>query len=271
MSADAEEAAKAADAGTAQRPAMIVTGASRGIGAGIARKAAAAGYAVCVNYAASAERAQALVAEIAGAGGRAVAVRADVADPDDVDVLFETAERTLGPVRALVNNAGVSTLTKVVDAPVALIRDILGVNLLGPMFCTRRAVRAMSTAHGGQGGVILNISSIAAVHGGMPGDAIYAATKGGLDAFTLGMAKELGREGIRVCGLRPGITRTEIWDGEIDAARVEELGRATVPLGRIGEVEDMAEAALWLCSDQAGYVHGTVLTVSGGREIFVAS
>ena len=127
----------------------------------------------------------------------------------------------------------------------------------------------MSTKRGGSGGVIVNISSIAAVHGGMPGDCVYAATKGGLDSFTLGIAKEVSGEGIRVCGVRPGIIRTEMWQGQLENEEIEEMGKKAVPLGRVGEVNDIAGVAVWLCSAQASYMTGAIVNVSGGREIFV--
>lgn len=253
------------------RPTMIVTGASRGIGAGIARRAAAEGYGVCVNYAASADRATALVEEIKAAGGAAVAIQADVRQPGDAERLFRSVAAELGPPRVLVNNAGISTLSPIADMEIETVRKIVETNLLGTIWCMREAIGMMSTARGGQGGVILNISSIAGAYGGMPGDAIYAGTKGGIDTLTLAVAKEVAREGIRVCGLRPGIIRTEIWEGEVSPEQIEELGRTAVPLGRIGEVDDVADAALWLCSQKASYVTGAILNVSGAREIFVKS
>ena len=137
------------------------------------------------------------------------------------------------------------------------------------MLTTRQAIRRMSTARGGTGGVIVNISSIAGVHGGLPGNTVYAGTKGGLDSFTLGIAKEIAPEGIRVCGIRPGLIKTEIWDTGMGQDEVTELGKRAVPLGRVGEVDDIATATLWLCSSEASYVTGAILNVSGGREIFV--
>ena len=181
----------------ADLPVMVVTGGSRGIGAGIARLAARSGYKVCVNYTAAADRAQEVVRSIDAEGGEAVAIRGDISQPGDVERLFEEATRALGPVRALINNAGVGFPSPVADAEIEAIRKMIGTNLLGAILCTREAIRRMSTKRGGQGGTIVHISSIAAVHGGMPGDAAYAATKGGLDSFTLGIAKEVSSEGIR--------------------------------------------------------------------------
>ena len=253
----------------ADLPVMVITGGSRGIGAGIARLAARSGYKVCVNYTAAADRAQEVVRSIAAEGGGAVAIRGDISQPGDVERLFEEATCALGPVRALINNAGVGFPSPVADAEIEAIRKMIGTNLLGAILCTREAIRRMSTKRGGQGGTIVNISSIAAVHGGMPGDAAYAATKGGLDSFTLGIAKEVSSEGIRVCGVRPGIIRTEMWGGQLDEREVEEMGKRAVPLGRVGQAEDVAGIAVWLCSDQATYMTGAIVNVSGGREIFV--
>ncbi len=250
-------------------PVMVVTGASRGIGAGIARLAGERGYDVAVNYAASADRAAAVAGEVRAGGRRAEAIRADVSDPRDVEFLFAETDRLLGPPAVLVNNAGISVEAPVADHDAETIRRIIDTNLLGPAIACREAIRRMSTARGGSGGVIVNISSISGVYGGLPGDVVYAGTKGGLDSFTLGLAKEVAGEGIRVCCIRPGLIRTEIWDDGMGQDEVVELGKRAVPLGRIGDVDDIARAALWLCSGEAAYVTGAILNVSGGRETFV--
>lgn len=253
----------------ADAPIMIVTGGSRGIGAGIARLAGARGYDVCVNYAAAAERAEAVAEEIRGHGRRAIAVQADVSRPDDVERLFAETDGRLGPLDALVNNAGVSVEVPVADHDIDTIRRIIDTNLLGPMLTTRQAIPRMSTARGGKGGVIVNISSISSIYGGLPGDTVYAGAKGGLDSFTLAVAKEIAPEGIRVCCIRPGLIKTEIWDTGMGQDEVIELGKRAVPLGRVGEVDDIATATLWMCSGEAAYVTGAILNVSGGRETFV--
>ena len=253
----------------AKRPTMIVTGGSRGIGAAIARLAGVRGYDVCVNYAAAKDRAEVVVGDIKASGGEAIAVQADVADPDDVERLFSETDKALGPVDVLVNNAGISIETPVADHDVENVRRIIDTNLLGPVLTTRQAIRRMSTARGGKGGVIINISSISGVYGGLPGDVVYAGTKGGLDSFTLGIAKEVGQEGIRVCGVRPGLIKTEIWDDGMGQDEVIELGKKAVPLSRIGEVDEIATSVLWLASDEAAYITGAILNVSGGRETFV--
>jgi len=243
---------------------MVVTGGGRGIGAACARLGAAQGYRVCVNYARNRAAADALVAQISVAGGRALAVQADVADPAQVRRMFETVDSALGTVTALVNNAGISgALKPVEDIDRANLDAVFGVNVYGLFWCCAQAVRRMSTRHGGRGGAIVNVGSIAARTGGMHGMLAYAASKAAVDAFTLGLAKEVGREGIRVNCLRPGTTRTDIVAplGENLLAQVA----AATPLGRLGESEEIAHAILWLLSDQASYVHGAIHDVSGGR------
>ncbi len=250
---------------------MIVTGGSRGIGAGIARLAGRQGYDVCVNYTAAADRAEAVAQEVRSHGARAIAVQADVARPGDVERLFAETDSQLGPVDVLVNNAAISIETPIGDQDPEVMRRIIETNLLGPAMTCQQAIRRMSTRRGGKGGVIVNISSISGLYGGLPGDVIYAGTKGGLDSFTIGLAKEIAPEGIRVVGIRPGLIRTEMWDSDTGMGQdaVVEMGKRAVPLGRIGEVEDIANAVVWMASPEASYVSGTVLNVSGGRETFV--
>ncbi len=253
----------------ADAPIMIVTGGSRSIGAGIAKRAGQRGYDVCVNYNAAADRAEAVAEEIRGFGRRAITVQADVSKPDDVARLFAATDSQLGTVDALVNNAGISVEVPMADQEIDTVRRIIDTNLLGPMVTTQEAIRRMSTARGGTGGVIVNISSISGLYGGLPGDTVYAGTKGGLDAFTVSVAKEVAAEGIRICGIRPGLIKTEIWDTGMGQEEVIELGKRAVPMQRVGEVEDIATATLWMCSPEASYVTATVLNVSGGRESFV--
>ena len=252
-------------------PIMIVTGGSRGIGAAIARLAGQRGYDVCVNYTAAEDRAEAVAGEIRSLGRRAIAVKADVSKPDDVEHLFAQTDSELGSLDVLVNNAGMGTEKPVADQEVEAIRQMIDTNLLGPMLTSRQAIRRMSNERGGKGGTIINISSISAVYGGLPSDVVYAGTKGGLDSFTLGLAKEIAPEGIRVCCIRPGLIRTEIWDKNMGQEEATALGRRAVPLGRIGEVDEIATATLWMCSPEASYVTGAILNVSGGRETFVRS
>ncbi len=244
---------------------LIVTGAGRGIGAAIARMGAREGFAVCVNYAASASAAEEVAADIRAKGGRAIAVQADVSVQADAKRLFETVDRELGTVTALVNNAGITgPLVAVEDIDEAGLDRVIGVNVLSLFWCCGEAVRRMARKHGGRGGSIVNIGSIASRYGGMPGMIAYSASKGALDSFTVALAKEVGHEGVRVNCLRPGTTKTDILaplGGNELAARVA----ANTPLGRIGDPDEIAEAALWLISDKASFTHGAILDVSGGR------
>ncbi|MEZ5923807.1 MAG: glucose 1-dehydrogenase [Hyphomicrobiaceae bacterium] len=248
---------------------MIVTGGSRGIGAGIARKAAGAGYAVAINYTRSKEAAEALVGAIRDAGGAAIGVQADVARHEDVTHLFAETSTKLGRPDVLVNNAGIAVSTSLADCRPEDIDSVFGVNARGVLLCAREAVRTMATERGGKGGVIINISSISALYGGLPNDVIYASSKGAVDALTLGLAKEVAKSGIRVCGVRPGLTLTEMLDVDFGPGKAAEAAAKTVPLGRIGMPEDIASAVLFLASEASAYITGTFLNVSGGREINV--
>ncbi len=244
---------------------IIVTGGGRGIGAAIAREAGRYGYKVCVNYSQAREKAEALAGELGAAGSQAIAYQADVAEEDQVVAMFEEVDRALGPVTAMVNNAGIDYTTHTGDVGVDGINRVFAVNVTGAFLCARESIRRMSTARGGRGGVIVNISSVSPKTGGMPGDVVYTASKGAMDAFTIGLAKEVGNEGIRVCAVRPGITETEIFDTNVGLDAVKDMARKTVPLGRIGQPEEIATMTLWLCSDEASYVTGTLFDVSGGR------
>jgi NAD(P)-dependent dehydrogenase (short-subunit alcohol dehydrogenase family) len=244
---------------------VVVTGGSRGIGAATARLAAERGYAVCVNYRRDAAAADSVVHDIERAGGRACAARADVADEADVVRLFETAEARLGAITALVNNAGILDVQARVDQmSAARIARVLAVNVTGAFLCAREAVRRMSTARGGFGGGIVNVSSRAAALGS-PGEYVdYAASKAALDTLTVGLAKEVAAEGIRVNSVRPGIIRTDIHATGGEPGRVERLA-PTLPMHRGGDPIEVARAILWLLSDEASYTTGTFLDVSGGR------
>jgi NAD(P)-dependent dehydrogenase (short-subunit alcohol dehydrogenase family) len=237
---------------------VVVTGGSRGIGAAVTRAAHARGYRVCIGYASDDSAAERLSAELPGA----VAVRADVADPQAVTALFDAAEAALGPVTALVGNAGVTgRLGRFADAPVATLRRVLDVNVLGVMLCAQEAVRRWERR--GAAGRIVNVSSRAATLGS-PGEYVhYAASKAAVEAFTLGLAKEVAAQGIRVNCVAPGTIHTGIHAAAGDPARPERVV-ARVPMGRIGEPEEVAAAVLWLLSDEASYVTGAVLQVGGG-------
>ncbi len=239
---------------------MIVTGGGRGIGAATARLAARRGYKVCVNYARDRASAEALAREIGG-----IAVQADVAVESQVMKLFEETDRKLGKLSVLVNNAGiVDRAARVDELSLERIERMFAVNVTGSILCAREAIKRMSTRHGGQGGSIINLSSVAAKLGA-PGQYVdYAAAKGAIDVFTIGLSKEVGAEGIRVNGVRPGVIKTAIHASGGDPGRAERIG-AGAPLGRAGEAEEIANAILWLASEEAAYVSGALLDVSGGR------
>jgi len=243
----------------------IVTGASRGIGGATARLAAARGYAVCVNYRARRDAADAVVAQIAAAGGRAIAVGADVAREAEVVRLFETCDRELGRPAALVNNAGIlETQMRVEAMDAARLQRVLATNVVGAFLCAREAVRRMSTARGGRGGAIVNVSS-AAARLGAPNEYVdYAASKGALDTFTIGLAQEVAAEGIRVNGVRAGFIYTEMHASGGEPGRVDRV-KAFVPMRRGGQPEEVARAILWLLSDEAGFTTGSFVDVAGGR------
>ena len=244
---------------------VLVTGGSRGIGAATARLAAAGGWRVAVNYVANAEAAERLVAEIAAAGGDAFAVRGDVGEEQDVVAMFAAVDARFGRLDALVNNAGIVTPKSRVDGMDAerLLR-VMRVNVVGSLLCAREAVRRMSTRHGGRGGAIVNLSSVAATLGA-PGEYVdYAASKGAIDAFTIGLAREVAAEGIRVNAVRPGIVDTDIHASGGQPDRVAAL-RGTVPMQREGKADEIARAILWLLSDDASYSTGAILNASGGR------
>ena len=239
---------------------MLITGAGRGIGAATARLAAERGYKVCVNYRRDKAAAEKLAKEIG-----AVAVAADVSVEADVMRLFRTVDEKLGRLSVLVNNAGiVDVKARVEEMSMARLQRMFAINVFGSFLCAREAIKRMSKRHGGAGGAIVNVSSVAARFGG-PGEYVdYAAAKGAIDTFTIGLAKELGAEGIRVNAVRPGIINTEIHASSGDPARLGRIG-ATAPLGRYGEPEEVAAAILWLLSDEAAYTSGALLDVAGGR------
>jgi NAD(P)-dependent dehydrogenase (short-subunit alcohol dehydrogenase family) len=244
---------------------MIVTGAGRGIGAQTARLAAKAGYAVCINYVRDRASAETLKAEIEKAKGKAIAVRGDVSIEADVLNLFQQTDRALGRVSVLVNNAGIVDRGMRVELMTAArLARMFAINVTGSFLCAREAVKRMSKKHGGAGGAIVNVSSIASKLGGSGEYVDYAASKGAIDTFTIGLAKELGPDGIRVNAVRPGIIRTEIHNVSGDPARIERIGN-TAPLGRPGEPGEIAQAILWLASEEASYTTGAILDVTGGR------
>lgn len=244
---------------------LLITGASRGIGAATARLAAERGYSLCLNYRTNAAAADMLVEEIKAKGGNAIAVQADVGSEPDVIRMFHDVDKAFGGLSALVNNAGIVEQQSRLEAMnPARLQRIFATNVIGGFLCAREAVSRMSTRNGGKGGVIVNVSSMAAKLGA-PGEYIdYAATKAALDAMTVGLAKEVAGESIRVNGVRPGIINTEIHASGGEPNRVERV-KDSIPLKRAGQPEEVAKVILWLLSDEASYCTGAFINVSGGR------
>ncbi|MEP9374633.1 SDR family oxidoreductase [Mesorhizobium sp. KR1-2] len=250
---------------TATGRVLLVTGGGRGIGAAICRQAAKAGYRVAVNYASNEAAATAVVREIEAGGGQAIAIRGDVGSEADVVAMFEAVDRAFGQLDALVNNAGIVDMKARVDEmSAARLERMMRINVIGSMLCAREAVKRMSTLHGGEGGAIVNISS-AASQLGSPGEYVdYAASKGAIDTFTTGLSREVAGEGVRVNAVRPGIIDTEIHASGGQPDRIAAI-RGFVPMKREGKAEEVAQAVLWLLSDEASYTTGGILNVSGGR------
>lgn len=246
-------------------PVLIVTGASRGIGAACARAGGRAGYRVVVNYSSSQAAAQAVVADIVHAGGAAIAIRADVSRPDEVQQLFAQTDGHFGQVTALINNAGIGgAIQPLEDMSPDALDALFRTNVHACIHCCAAAIRRMALRHGGRGGAIVNISSAAARLGGLPGMVAYAASKGAIDSLTTGLAKEVGTQGIRVVGIRPGIIETDIL-APMGGSSLMHAVAPSIPLGRVGQPEEIADAAIWLLGPQASYVHGTTIDVTGGR------
>jgi NAD(P)-dependent dehydrogenase (short-subunit alcohol dehydrogenase family) len=250
---------------TTIRPAVVITGASRGIGAAIAKLLGASGYSVAVNYANDVNAAREVLTNLTSAGSRAVAIQGDISREADVLRLCEIAERELGPIRALVNNAAITGgFARVQDIDSAALTQMLAVNVAGSMLCAREAVRRMSTKRGGSGGSIVNISSIAARTGSAGEWVHYAASKGAINTFTVGLAREVAAEGIRVNAVAPGLVDTGLHAANGEPGRLARLN-PTIPMQRAGTPGEIAQGVLWLLSNAASYTTGTILEIGGGR------
>jgi NAD(P)-dependent dehydrogenase (short-subunit alcohol dehydrogenase family) len=243
------------------RPVLLIAGGSRGIGASTCKLAGARGYDVAVNYRSNAKAAGSVVDAVKAAGGKAVAIQGDMVSEETIERVFDTAAKTLGPITHFVHCAGIGGKNSRLDvASAATIREVIDVNLYGGILCARAAVRRMSTANGGSGGSIVMLGSIASVTGGAGEYVFYAAAKGGIDALTIGLAREVAKEGIRFNTIRPGPTKTEIHE----PGRLERI-TPLLPMARPGEPQEIAEAILFLLSDAASYISGAALNVSGAR------
>lgn len=244
---------------------LLVTGGGRGIGASVCRLAAAAGYRVAVNFNSDQASAEAVVRTINGSGGEALAIRADVSEEGDILAMFETIDRRFGRLSGLVNNAGVvDRKARLDEMSAGRLSRMMAINVVGPLLCAREAVKRMSTRHGGKGGAIVNISSVAAVLGSPAEYVDYAASKGAIDTFTVGLAREVAMEGIRVNCVRPGTIDTDIHasGGQPDRAR---RVAPSIPMQRPGRPDEIAHAVMWLLSNEASYTTGAILDISGGR------
>lgn len=247
------------------KPVLLITGGGRGIGAATALLAARQGHAVAINYATNSLAADEVARQIRSEGGSAMTVQADVANEGQVLAMFERVQAKLGPLSGLVNNAGVVDRTERLDEmSVARWRRMFDINVLGSLLCAREAVRCMSTRHGGSGGVIVNVSSVAATLGAAGQYVDYAAAKGAIDVFTVGLAREVASEGIRVNAVRPGIIDTDIHASGGQPGRAQRLA-PQIPLQRPGTAEEVANGIVWLLSPQASYATGTILDITGGR------
>lgn len=246
---------------------LLITGGASGIGAATARLAATRGYHVAINYRSRDAQAKAVVADIEAKGGKAIALPADMAREADIVKMFQDTEKALGPVTHLVNSAGFSQRTRVDEYDAALLEKFFAINVIGLMLCCREAAKRMSTKHGGKGGAVVNVSSMAATLGGRLGSSAYAATKGAVDSFTKGFAREVAPEGIRVNSLRPGMVMSEMTEGRLKDAAFRANIESSIPMRRVGEVHEMAGAILYLLSDEASFITGAMLDAAGGGYI----
>lgn len=243
---------------------LLVTGGSRGIGAATAIQAARHGYDVAISYRQDRLKAQKVVAEIEKLGQRAIAIEANVQDPTAIIRLFEAVDQAFGRLDALVNSAGIGHITRIEDTEPQALHSLFATNVFGSILASREAIKRLSTRHGGRGGAIINISSMAATIGGRPGAALYAASKAAIDAFTTGLAKEVAPEGIRAISVRPGFTHTDMTEASAADPEVAAAITATIPLGRAAEADEIARPVVWLLSADASFISGAHLDISGG-------
>jgi NAD(P)-dependent dehydrogenase (short-subunit alcohol dehydrogenase family) len=246
---------------------LLITGGASGIGAETARRAASRGYNVAINYRTRDAAAKKVVADVQAKGAKAIAIKADMASEADIVKLFDETTKQLGPITHVLNSAGISRQMRVDEYDATALAGLFATNVTGLMLCCREAAKRMSTRHGGKGGAIVNVSSMAATLGGRPGSSAYAATKGAVDSFTRGFAREVAREGIRVNSLRPGMVMTEMTEGRLKDPTFLAGIQKSIPMGRVGEAHEIAEAVLWLLSDESSFITGTMLDAAGGGYI----
>ena len=246
---------------------LLITGGASGIGAETARRAASRGYNIAVNYRSRDAQAKHVVAAVEAKGGKAIAIKADMASEADIVRMFEETTRAFGPVTHLLNSAGISSRARVDEYDAKVLAHLFATNVTGLMLCCREAAKRMSTKHGGKGGAIVNVSSMAATLGGRSGSSAYAASKGAVDAFTKGFAREVAAEGIRVNSLRPGMVLTEMTEGRLREAAFRAGIESSIPMRRVGEAHEIAEAVLWLLSDESSFITGAMLDAAGGGYI----
>ncbi len=243
---------------------LLITGGASGIGAETARRAAKKGYKVAINYRSRDAQAMGVAADIAAQDGEAIAVPGDMANEADIVRMFKETEKTFGPVTHLVNSAGISRQMRVDEYDGKMLAQLFATNVTGLMLCCREAAKRMSTKHGGKGGAIVNVSSMAATLGGRQGSSAYAATKGAVDSFTKGFAREVAAEGIRVNSIRPGMVLSEMTEGRLKDPDFRSRIEASIPMHRVGETPEIADAILWLLSDEASFITGAMLDAAGG-------
>jgi NAD(P)-dependent dehydrogenase (short-subunit alcohol dehydrogenase family) len=244
---------------------ILITGASRGIGQAIARLAAQQGWSIGLNYNQSQTEAMSLAEELRQMGTKVICLQADVSQQSHVKRMFSEFDEALGPMHALINNAGILASIMITDVDETNVHRLYSANVFSVYYCAREAVLRMSTAHGGSGGAIVNMSSVASRLGGLAGGSAYAGSKGALDSFNLALAKEVGTQGIRVNAVRPGLIATEIHNVHGGIDQMKTLAKTAVPMGRSGTAEEVAKVVMWLAGPEASYVHGSIVDVAGGR------